>query len=88
MPTSPITSRRNQMGDNNTLLYRIPYFSGRELHFCLRHFNGKPYLDLRIWHPSDGGDWKPTRKGITLSVFQAGSLQRGIEETLKKTQQK
>lgn len=40
--------------------------------FSLSEFKGKNYADIRIYYEDDEGEWKPTKKGIaiTLDRFQ------------------
>lgn len=45
-------------------------------------FQGKGYLNIRVWYdPSRGQnlDWKPTPKGITLSVDLIPELKKSID---------
>lgn len=37
-------------------------------------FKGKDYLDIRIYFQNDEGEWKPTKKGITLSPEKVDEL--------------
>ncbi|MCX7991633.1 MAG: transcriptional coactivator p15/PC4 family protein [Proteobacteria bacterium] len=46
-------------------------------------FKGKEYLDIRIYFINDEGEWKPTKKGVTLSPDKAEELIE-ILQTLKK----
>ncbi|MBI4445215.1 MAG: transcriptional coactivator p15/PC4 family protein [Acidobacteria bacterium] len=36
--------------------------------FSLSEFKGKNYADIRIYYEDDEGEWKPTKKGITISL--------------------
>lgn len=36
--------------------------------FSISDFKGKKYADIRIYYEDDEGDWKPTRKGISVSL--------------------
>lgn len=51
-------------------------------------FHGKTFLDVRIWADSDGGDPKPTPKGVTvplaaLPAFVEAVASIGKEERLQ-----
>ena len=39
-----------------------------EVRATLKEFRGRRYLDLRIYYQDDAGEWKPTRKGVSLST--------------------
>lgn len=36
--------------------------------FSRSEFKGKHYADIRIYYEDDEGEWKPTKKGITITV--------------------
>ena len=36
--------------------------------FGLSEFKGKKYADLRIYYEDDEGEWKPTKKGVTVAL--------------------
>ena len=33
----------------------------------LTEFKGRQYVEIRTYYMADDGEWKPTRKGITLA---------------------
>lgn len=37
------------------------------LRVSLENFKGRDYIDLRIYYQDDNGEWKPTKKGVTLA---------------------
>ncbi len=39
-----------------------------KIFFSLSEFKGKKYADIRIYFENDEGEWKPTRKGLPLSL--------------------
>jgi hypothetical protein len=39
-----------------------------KIFFSLSEFKGKKYADIRIYFENDEGEWKPTRKGLNLSL--------------------
>ncbi len=39
-----------------------------KIFFSLSEYKGKHYADIRIYFENDEGEWKPTRKGLTISV--------------------
>lgn len=55
-----------------------------EVRLTLREYKDRHYLDLRLWfQPSDGGDYRPTKKGITLSLDYLPELKKGLERAGK-----
>jgi len=42
-------------------------------------YKGRDYLDIRIYYQDNEGEWKPTRKGVTVSPEKKAS-----EEMAKK----
>ena len=55
-----------------------------EIRFTLREYKERHYLDLRLWYqPSNGGDYFPTKKGITFALEFLPELKKGLEKTGK-----
>ncbi len=36
--------------------------------FGVSEYKGKTYADIRIYYEDDEGEWKPTKKGVTVSL--------------------
>ena len=49
-----------------------------EVRATLKEFRGRRYLDLRIYYQDDAGEWKPTRKGVSLSTDFMPELKEAI----------
>lgn len=56
--------------------------------FSLSEFKGKHYADIRVYFEDDEGEWKPTKKGISISVERfaefkerLGQLEQFLAET-------
>jgi hypothetical protein len=48
-------------------------------------FKGRKYLDIRIYFENDEGEWKPTKKGVTIAPDKVDTfieLIRKAKETL------
>ncbi len=70
--------------ENGYLVYHFTKNSEEEVHFELREYKDRHYLDLRLWfQPSDSADLRPTKKGLTLSVDHLPELKKGLELALK-----
>lgn len=48
---------------------------------ALDKFNGRPTINVRVWY-RDGGDLKPSKSGITLSVKHIPALAESLNAAL------
>ncbi len=37
------------------------------LRISTENFKGRDYIDVRIYYEADDGEWKPTKKGVTIA---------------------
>lgn len=51
--------------------------------FSLSEFKGKNYADIRIYYEDDEGEWKPTKKGITVSLDRFSEFLEHVGELEK-----
>ena len=61
-----------------------------EVRAGIKEFKGRRYIDLRIYYMDDQGEWKPTRKGISLATDFMPELRNAvdnIEKELKSMEQ-
>ncbi|MCD4775151.1 MAG: transcriptional coactivator p15/PC4 family protein [Candidatus Aegiribacteria sp.] len=49
----------------------------------LSEFKGSQYIGARIYYMDDKGDWKPTRKGLTLTPDVMVKVRDAINEALE-----
>lgn len=54
--------------------------SAERIEVSITELNGKEYLDVRNYYKADGGEWKPTPKGIMIPV----ALSRKVQKAIKK----
>jgi len=58
------------------------------LRVSLENFKGRDYIDLRIYYQDDNGEWKPTKKGVTVAPDKLddviGFFNKAKEELAKK----
>ena len=61
-----------------------------EVRAGIKEFKSRRYIDLRIYYMDDQGEWKPTRKGISLATDFMPELKKavGAIETELKTMEK
>lgn len=54
---------------------------GRErIEISISEFKGRQFLDIRNYYRAEGGEWKPTPKGLTIPVELSKSAWRGIKK--------
>lgn len=54
--------------------------------FSVSEFKGKNYANIRIYYEDDEGEWKPTKKGVTVSLDTFAEFKEnivGLETYLK-----
>lgn len=47
--------------------------------FSVSEFKGKNYANIRIYYEDDEGEWKPTKKGVTVSLDSFAEFKENIE---------
>jgi len=50
-----------------------------EVRAGIKEFKGRRYIDLRIYYMDDQGEWKPTRKGISLATDFMPELRTAVD---------
>lgn len=68
------------MAKTDKLVYSFPKNPLEEVRASLTVFKGKDYVDLRIYYKGDDGEYRPSKKGLTLSI----DLFKDLEEAVKK----
>ncbi len=54
------------------------------LKISISEYNGKSYLNMRIFFTTDGGQtWIPTKKGVTFTPDQIDILRDAVDEAMK-----
>jgi hypothetical protein len=48
--------------------------------FGVSEFKGKNYANIRIFYEDDEGEWKPTKKGISISISNFAEFKEHVEE--------
>lgn len=69
---------------DNQLIYAVPRNKGEKIEIRLRQFQGKRFIDVRLWFQlGPQMEYKPSRKGICLSLQDLKQFRIGIEEACK-----
>lgn len=45
-----------------------------------REFKGHEFVDIRIYYQNDSGEWKPTKKGVTLNPDKIDELVEALKK--------
>ena len=48
--------------------------------FALTEFKGHQLVDVRVFYQDDEGEWRPTKKGVSLSIDLIEDLCEGIRK--------
>ncbi len=55
-----------------------------QLKISISEYNGKSYLNMRIFFTNDGGStWIPTKKGVTFTPDQMEILRDAVDDAMK-----
>ena len=70
--------------DEEHIVYRFSRNPEEEFRFTLREYKERGYLDIRLWfQPAQGGDMRPTKKGVTFSVEVLNEVKKGLDRAEK-----
>ena len=70
------------------IVYLFQKGSEEQVRFVVRQYKDRYYVDVRLWFlPSVGKEYRPTRKGITLSIDLLSELEKGFEKAANAAQE-
>ena len=71
--------------DETNLVYSFPKSNGEEIHITVRKYQGKFYIDLRLWFESHqgAGGLKPTKKGVIFPMERLPEFKEGVDRLLQ-----
>lgn len=69
----------------SVVMLRIARGAKTETRVCLDSFDGRTFVNLRLWFMAPNGVWGPTRRGVTFEVADLHDLQRAIHEAIERT---
>ena len=63
------------------LVHAFPKGEDEEIRLGIQKYKGRYYIDFRVWF-QDGTtpDFKPTRKGVSISADRFPELRKGMEK--------
>ena len=59
-------------------IVKIPRNQTEQVRVGVKEFKGKSYIDIRIYYMDDQGEWKPTKKGVSLSTEYITELKDAV----------
>ncbi len=71
------------MAKEPQIVHSFPKNPLEEVRSSITFFKGKQYVDIRIYYKGDDGEYRPSKKGVTLSVELFPELEAGVQ-SLKK----
>ena len=71
------------MADERELVHSFDRSPTEQIQVALSRYKGKTYVDLRIYYKASDGEYRPTKKGITVSPDLLPELGESIRLALK-----
>jgi hypothetical protein len=69
--------------EEDRVVHTIQKNQEEEFRLSLHSYKDRQYLDLRVWFlPATGNEYRPSKKGITLSVEYLPELKKGVQRAL------
>jgi len=65
--------------DKDRVVAKFERSSTEIVRASIKEFKTKKYIDLRIYYMDDQGEWKPTKKGISLATDFMPELKAAVE---------
>jgi Transcriptional Coactivator p15 (PC4) len=62
----------------DALIARIAKNPTEEVRVSLTSFRGHDLVDIRVFFQDDQGEWRPTKRGVSLSVDSFAELREAI----------
>jgi len=76
-PIGPAGKERSMEANvkvEEVLIGSIPKKDGEEIRVRRSTFNGRPYVDVRVFYRTEAGEWSPTKKGVAFAPERVGEL--------------
>ncbi len=68
------------MSKDNQLIHSFAKNALEEIRVSLNVFRGRQYIDIRTYYKSDEGEYRPSKKGVTLSPELLPDLQEAVNK--------
>lgn len=66
--------------EQDRVVYVFRKNAEEEIRLSLRTYRERLYFGIRLWfQPSNGGEYRPTRKGITLGLEHLSEFKKGLD---------
>jgi hypothetical protein len=85
--TAPKTSDRKPPEENGIRLATIPRGEDEELRLSWAEYNGRNFLNIRMWHRQESGWWPDKSKGMTVRVHELPDFAEGIAQAIDKAKE-
>jgi hypothetical protein len=72
------------MPDDRELVHSFDRSPTEQVQASLSTYRGKTYVDLRIFFKARDGEYRPTKKGITISPDLLPQLEEAVQKLLEK----
>ena len=72
------------MADEKELVHSFDKSPTEQIQVSLSEYKGKTYVDLRIYYKANDGEYRPTKKGITLSPDLLPELGEAVRKLIEK----
>ena len=72
------------MADEKELVHSFDKSPTEQIQVRLSEYKGKTYVDLRIYYKASDGEYRPTKKGITLSPDLLPELGEAVRKLIEK----
>jgi hypothetical protein len=69
------------------LVGEITKNSNEKIRVNLAEYRGYKFIDIRVYFEDDNGEWKPTKKGVTVSKDNVDTLVNLLLEGKKELKQ-
>ena len=59
-------------------IFEIQKSASERIRIGIRDYRGRTYVDVRVWYVAEGGEYKPSGKGVTIRPAQVTALIQGL----------
>ena len=77
-----MTSTTDSRADSGIVVHEFEKNSMERVGASLSTYRGHQYIDLRVFYEADGGEWRATKKGLTVRPEQLPELEEAAQGLL------